>query len=152
MVSKVKKHRRMTKKRQMKAAKLAKSPKCPKGYIMREPAMVKGYTKSDGTRVSRTVRRASCVVDKGLPGKGPQLISIIEKDVLGVFGYSVYKSKADRHKALKKAIKKKGHFAVIKRLTALANLMHRTNPKASKAFKTDQEAVSKMYKKYKMEK
>jgi len=118
--------------------------RCKKGYILR-----KAYTQ---VRNGKKIRvKASCIKDRGAPGKGPKEIVLTKGDPLHVYGYYNVKSlSADkRHKALLKGVKAEGYLPLIRGLTARSNLMFRTDPKASKIFKNDQVWLSKQYKKYK---
>lgn len=126
-------------KRSKKAEKITKTSnlKCPRGQIKRS-----GYI----TKKNRVVG-ATCIKDMGAPGKAKKTI-ILKKGVLGKYGYDNLEdlNKKQRHDALKRAVKAQGYLEVIRRLTALANLNIRTNPKLSKIVRSDQKMVSKLYK------
>lgn len=135
---------------------------CPSGYILR-----KGYTrkfsknvKSKGFTVRRkgtvyTVRpkaneimvSASCIKDRGLPGKGPNGIGKLRKGELIKYGYQYRLSDANRHKALEKAIKQYGALSVYRKLDAVAKLSVRTAPDASKIFSKDRNWIHNYFKK-----
>jgi hypothetical protein len=132
---------------------------CPKGYILR-----KGYTrkfrpsvKATGFTVRRkgtvyTVRPkantikvpASCIKNRGLPGKGPREgegIGKLRKGELVKYGYQYRLSDSLRQSALKKAIKRFGALSVYRKLDAVAKLSLRTAPDASKIFSRDRNWV-----------
>ena len=132
---------------------------CPKGYIMR-----RGYTrkfrpsvKSTGFTVRRkgtvyTVRPkantirvpASCIKNRGLPGKGPREgegIGKLRKGELIKYGYQYRLSDSLRQSALKKAIKRYGPLSVYRKLDAVAKLSLRTAPDANKIFVRDRDWV-----------
>lgn len=107
------------------------SSKCPKGQIMR-----KAYSKKKGSKVTRVP--ASCITDKGKPGKGKQLFRIPEYDVglLSDYGYSLSKKHADRAKAIKQASKEKGMLGVLRHLVAIRTLS-KSNEQAYKKLDKD---------------
>lgn len=132
---------------------------CPKGYILR-----KGYTrrfrpsvKATGFTVRRkgtvyTVRPkantvrvpAACIVNRGLPGKGPvegEGIGKLRKGELIKYGYQYRLSDSLRQSALRKAIKRYGGLSVYRKLDAVAKLSLRTAPDASKIFTRDRNWV-----------
>jgi len=135
---------------------------CPPGYILR-----KGYTrkfsknvKSNGFTVRRkgtlyTVRpkaneitvAASCIKDRGLPGKGKNSIGKLRKGELIKYGYQYRLSDANRRKALEKAIKQYGVLSVYRKLDAVAKLSVRTAPDASKIFSKDRNWIRDNFKK-----
>jgi len=90
--------------------------KCKKGEIVRS-----AYTRKDGTRV-----RATCVKDRGAPGKTPASKRVLPKPVkgsLGKYGYSNIKgtSAIDRRNALIDAVRGEGYATIIRRLNLLSN-------------------------------
>ncbi len=103
--------------------------KCSKGEILRE-----GYKKNSYKSHSKTGRNISvsgswtkpaCIKSvTGKSKKGSKLITIMDKDVLGKYGYSNIKSlsKTERHSALRDALKKIKPLSVYRRLVALATL------------------------------
>lgn len=128
---------------------------CPPGYILR-----KGYTRKYRSAVAQsgfTVRRkgklytirptsrsihvpASCIKDRGLPGKGPRSgkgFGQLRKGDLIKYGYQYRLSDALRHRALKKAIQQYGRTSVFHKLDAIAKLSKRTAPNASDIFARD---------------
>lgn len=132
---------------------------CPQGYILR-----KGYTRKYRGSVAQsgfTVRRkgklytvrpstrsihvaASCIKDRGLPGKGPssgKSFAKLRKGDLIKYGYQYRLSDALRHRALKKAIDQYGATSVFHKLDAVAKLSKRTAPDASNIFSRDRSWV-----------
>lgn len=137
-----------------------KNSGCPKGYILR-----KGYTRKfkPGVKASGfTVRRkgtvytvrpkantikvpASCIKDRGLPGKGPREgegIGKLRKGELIKYGYQYRLSDRLRQSALKRAIKRYGPLSVYRKLDAVAKLSLRTAPDASRIFARDREWIA----------
>jgi hypothetical protein len=130
---------------------------CPKGYILRS-----GYTrkfrpsvKASGFTVRRkgttyTVRPkantikvdATCVKNRGLPGKGvAKGIGKLRKGELIKYGYQYRLSDSLRQTALKRAIKQYGALSVYRKLDAVAKLSVRTASDASKIFIRDRNWV-----------
>jgi Family of unknown function (DUF5771) len=128
---------------------------CPEGYVLR-----RGYTrkfrpsvKATGFTVRRkgkvyTVRpkantvkvSASCIVNRGLPGKGVKEgegFGPLRKGELIKYGYQYRLSNSLREKALKKAVKQYGPLSVYRKLNAVAKLSLRTAPDASEIFARD---------------
>lgn len=112
--------------RQHKAGKRKTSKYCPKGQIMRD-----AYVRKDGTRV-----KATCIKDRGNPGKGPRLFTI-KKNGLSKVGYSLKDDKNTRHRALGKARKRMKYATLIRKLNAIRILHRNTNPHYSKKLKSD---------------
>ena len=139
--------------------KLGLTRKCPGGYILRAPYK-RGYSatlKQQGYNVHRgnqTYRafpkassvlvKASCVKDKGLPGKQKRF-GALRKGELAKYGYNLHKTQDQRHTALRKAIAVYGALGVYRKLDAVAKLTIRTIPEASAAFKKDREWVRHTY-------
>ena len=113
--------------------------KCPKGSISR-----RSYVKKNGTRV-----KAGCIKSKGLRSKGIKPvrgIPTLRKGTLSKHGYSVHKSREERHKALRRSIKEHGRSVVIKKLNAVRVLSRNTNPKNSAIFTSDMKYVQSLKK------
>lgn len=139
--------------------KLGLTQRCPPGYIMRAPYKrgFKSLTKKSGYNIhkgNRTIRvyptarstivKASCIKDRGLPGKGPRSgtgIGTLRKGELSKYGYSAHGSTEERHKALRKAIDVYGPLSVFRKLDAIAKYTMRTAPEAHRVFKTDRSWV-----------
>lgn len=131
---------------------------CPPGKILRKAYVrrfrtnirERGYTVKRGSqmykaypRASSTVVQASCIKDKGLPGKGPQEIAPLRKGELMKHGYSYRKSDFERHEALRRAAKEFTALGVYRKLNAVAKLSVRAAPRASSIFKKDRDWVKK---------
>jgi len=125
--------------------------KCPPGKILREGTTVKGFTRADGTKVSGYTRQASCVVDKGTPGKGPKTLPVPKPGALGKYGYSNVKSMSakDRRQALTKAVKKEGYAPIVRRLNLLANYVKVSDPAFHKLLRSDMKWIqTNLWEKY----
>lgn len=120
------------------------SNKCPKGEIMRDGYIRRGYVISRGSakgrRVKRTYVPATCIEDRGKPGKGPKLIPAFKTpEALRQFGYSVKDPFEDRKKAIRKAVDKYGKNKIIRHLV-VARIYHKnTNPVYTRKFQKDEE-------------
>ena len=140
-----------------------KNNNCPQGYIKR-----RGYTRKYRPNVTQsgfTVRRkgkiytvkpttnsiqvpATCIINRGLPGKGPKEgegIGKLRKGELIKYGYQYRLSNSLRQGALKRAIKKIGPLSVYRKLNAVAKLSTRTAPDASTVFSRDRNWVRNNY-------
>ncbi len=136
---------------------------CPKGFILRS-----GYTRKFRPSVKAsgfTVRRkgttyivrpkastikvnASCIKNRGLPGKGPkdgEGIGKLRKGEMIKYGYQYRLSDSLRQIALKKAIKRYGALAIYRKLDAVGKLSVRTAPDASKIFVRDRNWIKENY-------
>jgi hypothetical protein len=106
---------------------------CPVGQIDR-----KGYKTKSGKKVKKT-----CIKNTGMPGKvakGYKPIVIGEKGLLEKYGYSTKKLAAERHSALKKAVKVEGYSKIVHRLSALRTLT-KSNPKLTKKYDRDMKKI-----------
>jgi len=119
--------------------------RCPRGQILRKGYTRKAYTRKDGTRVKAVRVKANCILDKGLPGKGPKVIPKLRKGLLTQYGYHATDTVAKRHLALDKAVKAYGGASVIRKLNAIYVLNRNTNPSMAAKFKVDRNWVSKKY-------
>lgn len=136
---------------------------CPKGYIKR-----KGYTRRYRPNVAQsgfTVRRkgkiytvkpttnsievpSRCIINRGLPGKGPKEgegFGKLRKGELIKYGYQYRLSDRLRQDALKRAIKRFGPLSVYRKLNAVSKLSMRTAPDASKIFSVDRNWIRSNY-------
>ena len=79
-------------------------------------------------------------------------LPIPHRGFLGQYGYHgvKYMPEAARHRALKRAIKGDGYRKTIGHLVLIANFTSRSDPAAYAIFKRDQEWVSMLYKKFKL--
>ena len=103
--------------------------KCSKGEILREGYKKDSYKSHSKTgkniKVSDSWTKPACIKSvTGKSKKGSKLITIMNKDVLGKYGYSNIKSlsNTERHSALRDALKKIKPLSVYRRLIALATL------------------------------
>ncbi len=103
--------------------------KCPPGQILREGFKKESYKshskKGKEINVSSSWTKPECIPSvTGKSTKGTKLITIIEKDVLGKYGYSNVKtlSKGERHSALRNALKFIKPLSVYRRIVALSTL------------------------------
>ena len=103
--------------------------KCPPGQILREGFKKESYKshskKGKEIKVSGSWTKPECILSvTGKSIKGPKLITIMEKDVLGKYGYSNVKtlSKGERHSALRNALKVIKPLSVYRRIVALSTL------------------------------
>ena len=142
---------RKTSREAMKKTGQNKLPRCKPGNIVRNAAVVRGYTRSNGKRVKKGYRRASCIKNEGKRGEEGKGDILVKENVLKKMGYDNVErlSESKRHAALRLAITKESYRRVIAQLVAVANLNIRSNPKLSKIFKADQEYVSGLYREYK---
>ncbi len=143
--------------------KLGLTKRCPPGYVLRAPYKrgFKSITKKSGYNVhkgNKTIRvyptarsvvvKASCIKDRGLPGKGPRSgkgIGSLKKGELSRYGYSAHDSTEERHKALRKAIQVYGPLGVFRKLDAITKYTQRTAPEAHRIFKADRTWVQKNF-------
>lgn len=86
--------------------------------------------------------RGKCIKNRGLPGKGKTLFKL-RKGTLSQFGYSSMKSVAERHSALRKAVKRYSAGTIIKKLNAVRVLNRNTNPGKARKFTSDMHYVQK---------
>lgn len=154
--------------RKMKArverASTKKNTKCPAGYIARAPYVrrystsirQKGYTVKKASGTMYTVKPkaesfyvpASCIKDRGEEGKGVpggKGIGPLRKGELTKHGYSVKASTAQRHVALRKAVKEFGDLGVYHKLDAVAKLSVKLAPESSHIFEVDRDWLKKTY-------
>ena len=116
--------------------------KCPAGKIKR-----RAYIRKDKRTGKKTAVAASCIKNRGAPGKAKRTILMSKNRELGRYGYKDIKkmNKKDRQKAVEKAIKAYGYVDVIRKLGAIASLQTRTDPNISKRARSDQHFASKLY-------
>lgn len=113
---------------------------CKSGQIRK-----KSYKTKRGTHV-----RSTCIKDKGLPGKGPKILPKPKSGLLEKYGYKdiKYLTHKERENILEDAARHLGYKDIIKHLTLIHNLLHRSNPEVAKIIKRDQERISELYKKH----
>ena len=114
-----------------------------------------GYIKRSGYKISRENSKDTWIPPKciksplGRSTKGKKDIVILEKGVLEKYGYEnvLNLTELQRHRALKKAIKKIKPLSVYRRILAIATLNKNKDPKLSKILKNDAEWI-KIQKEY----
>lgn len=123
---------------------------CPKGYILREGYKKKSFKSHSKTGKEITVKgydvKPDCIKSQtGKSEKGEQVIVIMEKDVLGKYGYEDIKNSGStkRHNALKKALKELKPLSVYRRLIAIATLNKNKNIAVHDILREDAEWVKK---------
>jgi len=121
---------------------------CPKGYILREGYKRESYKshskKGEPIKIKESWTKPECIKSQtGKSEKGKKLITIIEKDVLGKYGYDDVKllSPSERRRALRKAIKEIKPLSVYRRLVALSTLNKGKDKPLSKILKEDSEWI-----------
>ncbi len=116
---------------------------CPKNMIRRSGYKRKAYTRKDGTRVKATYVKSRCIIDRGLPGKGPKLIGKLKKGALAP--YSIKDNTKVREEILRKKVKSYGALDVFRKLNAVATLQKNTNPANSRKFIRDRNWVRRTF-------
>ena len=123
---------------------------CPKGYILREGYKKKSFKshskKGKEIKVKGYDVKPDCIKSQtGKSEKGEQLIVIMEKDVLGKYGYDDVKntSATKRHTALIKALKELKPLSVYRRLIAIATLNKNKDSEVHDILRADAEWVKK---------
>ncbi len=126
------------------------SKECPKGYILREGYKKKSFKshskKGKEIKVKGYDVKPDCIKSQtGKSEKGEKLIVIMEKDVLGKYGYDDVKntSATKRHTALKKALKELKPLSVYRRLIAIATLNKNKDSEVHDILRADAEWVKK---------
>ena len=122
---------------------------CRSGQILRE-----GYT---ATRKKKTILgrllnrgttyrvKASCIKNKGNPGKGPAVIGPLKQGDLKTVGYDHTDSAEKRHTALIKAVSEYGPLSTLRKLNAIAVLNKNVAPTRAKIYRTDRDWIKKIY-------
>jgi len=120
------------------------SKKCSKGYIMREGYKIGSHKSHSKSGKETTVKKywvaPECIKSTlNRSNKGEKLIVIIEKDVLGKYGYKNIKelNKQSRQKSLHKAITHNKPISIYRRIVALATLNKNKDSKLYKILKED---------------
>ena len=83
--------------------------------------------------------------DLGRPGKGPKKIKIKHPKDLKKVGYDPDHKASSRRRALAKAVKKYGYAATVRKLNAVRNLTHRSDPKHSRIYSSDIKFLQEKY-------
>jgi len=118
--------------------------KCPPGHILREGYKKESYKshskKGKEINVAGSWTKPECILSiTGKSKKGSKLITIIDKDVLGKYGYLNIKtiSKGERYAALRKALKEIKALSVYRRLVALSTLNKNRDVELYEILKSD---------------
>jgi len=121
---------------------------CPPGKILREGYIATRKKTILGRLLNRgtTYRvKASCIKNKGNPGKGPAVIGPLKKGDLKDAGYDHTDPAHERHMALIKAVSEYGHLSTLRKLNAIAVLNKNVAPTRSKIYRTDRDWIKKIY-------
>jgi hypothetical protein len=124
-----------------------KNKRCPPGQIQRDAYV----SLRRGTLRSRRSYPASCITNRGNPGKGLPSgepgIGPLRKGDLAKFGYDHVTSMSAprRHIAIAKAVKAYGALTVFRKLNAVYVYTRNTAPAASRIFKEDRDWVKTKY-------
>ena len=122
---------------------------CKSGQIKKSSYKRKSYKKKDGTVVSAARVAASCVPDRGQPGKGPKVLPAISDNMsLSKYGYSLKKPAMARRQSLKRASKKTSTLEVERRVNLIRNYS-KWEPKNYEKLSADVEFMKREYAKEK---
>jgi hypothetical protein len=120
------------------------SKKCSKGHIMREGYKVNSHKSHSKNGKEIVVKehwvKPECIKSQlNRSTKGEKVIVIIEKDVLGKYGYKNIKELSDkkRHKSLNRAINENKPLSIYRRIVALATLNKNKDSKLYEILKDD---------------
>ena len=132
------------------------SKKCSKGYIMREGYKVKSHKSHSKNNKEINIKeywvKPECIKSVlNRSTKGEKLITIIEKNILGKYGYHNIKelSERKRHIYLHNAIKDNKPLSIYRRVIALSTLNKNKDPKLYKRLREDADWI-KVQKEYKL--
>jgi hypothetical protein len=116
--------------------------KCLDGQIERI-----GYTYMKKNSKKAIKVKATCVEDKGKPGRGPKLITIPAYDIglLSKYNYSLKDSHEKRIQSLKKAIKENSELKILRHINALRTLQ-KSNEKLYNKLDKDMKWIQSDYK------
>ena len=113
---------------------------CKEGYELRAPYIKKGYTRKNGVYVNKTKVGATCIKNKGKPGKTANEYKVIPKlnpkNSLKKFDYSTHNNSNKRFESLMEAIKKMSYRTVVLRLSSIRTLS-KSNEAKYKIFNND---------------
>ena len=132
--------------RQRAAAATEGPTRCPRGEILREAYPRKAYTRASGASVAKVNVPSTCIRATGRAkstGKKGKQLFVLERGVLGKFGYTTGLSVRERHEALDRAGKKLNALSLFRRLKALQLLNRNRNPNLAKLFGEDADYVRK---------
>jgi len=130
--------------------------KCSKNNIMREGYKVKSHKSHSKNGKEKIIKehwvKPECIKSQSNRStKGEKLITIIEKDVLGKYGYNNIRelSQLKRYISLHKAIKDNKPLSIYRRIIAIATLNKNKDPQLYKILREDAKWI-KMQKEYKL--
>lgn len=118
---------------------------CPKGQIKRASYKRKSYKKKDSTIVKATRVPATCIIDRGNPGRGVKLYEVTKPQLLRSYGYSTDESYEDRKISLKRAMTHEDPLEVLRHLNAIRTLQ-RANPEIYNKMDKDMKYIQVEYK------
>jgi hypothetical protein len=125
--------------------------RCPPGEILRKGYRREGYRRKDGARVKGGHVPATCIVDRGAPGKTPPArqwareipglrglavaLGRAEKGFLP--GWAADKSAGERRAAVRRNVAKQGCLTISRKLVVIHNLNFRQNPDVAQKAMSD---------------
>jgi hypothetical protein len=120
---------------------------CPPGKIQRAAYTATRRAKGlfGKLRGKRYTVKASCIKNKGKPGKGPKVIGLMKEGELTAMGYSAQDPAGHRHAALDRAVSHYGKLSTLHKVNAIAVLTKRTAPSRSRTYTTDVHYIQKKY-------
>ena len=119
--------------------------KCQAGEIKRKGYNRKSYVSVTGAHVKKARVPASCIKDRGAPGKGPKRLPKVKAPgFLREAGYSLSLPEAKRHSALRKAAHKESVLEVLRRVNLIRNYSKAEKKNYSKLSK-DVEYLKKLH-------
>lgn len=104
----------------------------------------KAYTRK--SKLGKMVKVPATMIKKqGRPGvKGPRIITGIKTGLMKKYGYSLVEHKAERQKAIDKAIKDRDKLEIIRHINAIRTLQ-KSHPKIWKKLDNDVKYIEKKY-------
>lgn len=141
---------------------MSKKTKCKPGEILKEAFtrkdhVRKKYKRSDGTivkgsKVKGSYVEATCIKDKGQPGKGLKTLPKLsgKLHLSKSYGYNLHKSDKSRHESLREAMKKNNPLEVYRHLVLIHN--YTADSQNKDILRNDVEYMKKLYRKYKSKK
>lgn len=127
------------------------TPKCKRGYMVRNGYIkdgftVKSYTRKNGTKVKKhkvkqSIVPATCIKSTGQTKKKGNQLFILNTGDLTKYGYHSRKTKEERHKSLIRALRHIKPLSLFRKLNVLYVLNKNKNPKLANKFKNDADWV-----------
>lgn len=119
---------------------------CPQGQIKRSSYKRSSYKRKNSKRLIKAIEvPATCIQDRGKPGKGQKLFEVTKPGLLRSYGYATSEPAKERKSSLKRAMQNEKPLEVLHHLNAIRTL-NRSNSKIYKKMDTDVKYVSKEYK------